>query len=218
MTLLLGLEVSQCSYFCSWFHCSGRCWQKVSLRFPQWKRTGWASPGQHMPEGLSSSCQSGHRADSPLLLLTRLLVHPKKHAAGKVYVSPHLCPVDLQQHQEEKQRQSTSEHTRLLLSADQLGTKTCAPVSGEGSIASGGEKSYQPHPLPNILQPAQVCGALNNRMAIPEGGVLLTEPSEKCPGKGCFLLANPVCGAVILLFCSQVEICDKPSGFVLLWS
>lgn len=30
-------------------------------------------------------------------------------------------------------------------------------------------------------------------MAIPGGGVLLVDPGEKCPGKGCLLLVNPVC-------------------------
>lgn len=217
MTLLLGLEVSQCSYFCSWFHCLGRCWQKVSLRFPQWKRTGWASPGRHTPGGPSSSCQSSHGAKSPLLL-SWLSVHPEKHAAGKASTAPHPCPANLQERWEEKQRRPMSDHTCLLLSADQLGTKTCAPVSGEDSIRSGGEKSYQPHPLPNIPQLAQIYRALNNCMAIPGGVVLLADPGKKCPGKGCFLLVNPVCGTVILLFCFQAEICDKPTGFVLLRS
>lgn len=140
MTLLLGLEVSQRSYFYSCFHWLGRCWRKVSLRFPRWKRAGWASPGWHRPEGPSSSCQSGHGAESPLLL-SRLLVHPEKHAAGKVCVSPHPCLAGVQECWQEKQRRPRSEHMRLLLSADRLGTKTCAPVSREDSIRSGGEKS-----------------------------------------------------------------------------
>lgn len=215
MTLVLGLEVSQRSYFCSWFHCLGLCWQKVSLRFPRWRRTGWASPRWRAPGGLSSSCQSGHGAKSPLLL-SRLLVHPKKHAAGKVRVSPQPSPADLPERREEKQKRPTSEHTCLLLSADQLGTKTWAPVSGEDVIGTGGEKSYQPHPLPNIPQPTQ-----SNRMAIPGGGTFLTDPGDKCPGKDCFLLVNPVCGAVILLFsffCFQAAIRDKATGFVLLRS
>lgn len=185
MTLLLGQDVSQHSYFCSWFHWLWRCWQKVSLRSPQWKRTGWASPGRHAPGGLSSSCQSDHGVESPLLF-SRLSVHPKKHAAGKVHVSPHPCLADLQQHWEEKQRQPTSKHTRLLLSSGQRGTKTCMPMSGEDSIRSGSEKSYQPHSLPNFPQLAQIYGVLNNRMAIPGEGVLLADPGEKCPGKGCF--------------------------------
>jgi len=217
VTLLLGLEVSQCSYFYSWFHCLGWCWRKVSLRSPQWKRTGWASPGRHTRGGPSSSCQSGHGAESPVLL-SRLLVHPEKHAAGKARVSPHLCLADLQERREEKQRRLTSEHMRLLLSADQLGTKTCPSVSREDSIRSGGEKSYQPHPLPNIPQTAQIYGALNNPVAIPGGGGLLADQDEKCPRNSRFSLVNPVCGTVILLFCFQAEICDKPTGRVLLQS
>lgn len=183
--LLSGLGVSQSSYFCSWFQYFGRCGQKVSLRFPQWRRTGWAFPHWHTLVGPLSSCQSEHRAESPLLL-PPLLVHHKKHAAGKERVSPYPCLANLQECQEKKQ----SEHTHLLLSADQLGTTTCTPVSGEDSIRNGGKKSNQPHPLPNIPQPGHNCRALSNHVAVPGGGVLLADRGKKMPWEGLLLVGK----------------------------
>lgn len=104
MTLLLGTEVSQRSYFCCWFHCSGECWQKVSLRFPQWKRTGWASSVQHTRGGPSCCCPSGTQS---AVALPRVPQQPEAHAAGMVRVPPHPCPGDPRQRWEEKQRRPT---------------------------------------------------------------------------------------------------------------
>lgn len=113
-----------------------------------------------------------------------------------------------------KTKTTQSEHMRLLLSPDQLGTKTYAPVPGEDSITSGGVKSYPSYPLPSIPQPVQIYRASNllGRCMLP------TDPGRNCSGKDCFLLVNPVGGAVILLFCFQAEVFGKPIGFVLLQS
>lgn len=124
VTLLLGTEVSQRSYFCSWFRCSGQCWQKVSLRFPQWKRTGWASSVQHTPGGLSCSCQSGRKTQSAAVL-PWLSEQPEEHAAGMVRVPPHPCPGDPRQRCEEQQRRPA--HSAQLLAADHPGTGTYTP-------------------------------------------------------------------------------------------
>lgn len=120
MILLLKLEMSQRIYSCFWFHCWWY-WQKASLRSPQWKRTGWASSGWHIHRDPSSSYQGSTRVES-LLPLALLLMHPKKHAAGKVCTSPFSCLASfLQERRKEKQRQPRSEHACLLLSAGQLG-------------------------------------------------------------------------------------------------
>lgn len=89
VTLLLSLEVSQHGFFCSWFCCSGRCQQKASLIFPQWKRIGWVSVGQHRLEDPSSSCQIYHWTETPILF-SWLLIHFKKHAEGRC-ASPPTC-------------------------------------------------------------------------------------------------------------------------------
>lgn len=125
VTLLLGTEVSQHSYFCCWFHCSAQCWQKVSLRFPQWKRTGWASSVQHTPGGPSYSCPSG-RGTQSAVVLPWVSEHAEGHAAGMVRVSPHPCPGDPRSAGRRKRRPAT-QYTRLLLAADHPGTSTCTP-------------------------------------------------------------------------------------------
>lgn len=209
VTLLLGTEVSHRSCFCSWCHCSGQCWQKVSLGFPQWKRAGWACSVQHTRGGPSYSCPSG-RGPQSAAVLPWAAEQPAGRAAGMEPVPPHPCPGHPGGAGRRK-RPPATQHTRRLLAADCPGTSTCR-------VTSAGWKSYQPHPLLSIPPAPCLRSSEHHSMAIPGGGVLLAELGEKCPGKRCLLLVNPVCGVVIFLFCFQAETCKKPTGFVPLWS
>lgn len=73
---------------------------------------------------------------------------------------------------------STRACSSLLAS---LGSRAVLACLGKPASEAGGEKSHQPHPLPNSPRSEQIYKDLSNCTAIPGGGVLLTDPGEKSP-------------------------------------